>query len=62
MYFELLIQIGVGKAAGAPVFVATMSPGGGSNPERISPRHVPYSKLLCRQAAFWIGVMYVQVS
>src|SRR6266481_6248219 len=31
---------------------ATISPGLGSNPGRISPPHVPYSKLLCTHAAF----------
>src|SRR5215471_542184 len=34
---------------------ATMSPTCGANSLRISPPQVPYSKVLCAQAAFWMG-------
>src|SRR5215475_15596511 len=42
--------------------VATISPGLGSNSERISPPQVPYSKLFLRHAALWTGATYFQVS
>jgi len=41
---------------------ATISPGCGTNSLRISPPHVPYSKVLLSQAAFWTGAMCFQVS
>src|SRR5215813_12216994 len=43
---ELQVQVGVGEAARTPVFLATISPGAGTNSARNSPPHVPYSKLL----------------
>lgn len=39
-----------------------ISPGGGVNSGRISPPHVPYSKVFRVQAAVWIGAMYFHVS
>ena len=43
--FKLQIQIGVGKATGTPMLRGDNLPGLGSNPGRISPPHVPNSKL-----------------
>jgi hypothetical protein len=42
--------------------LTTISPGCGANSPRNSPPQVPYSKALRDQAAFWIGVMYFQLS
>ena len=50
--FELQIQIGVGKATGTPMLRRDNLACLGSNSGRISPPHVPYSKLLRTHAAF----------
>lgn len=52
---KLQVQVGVGEAAGTPVFAGDHSPGAGTNSARNCPPHVPNSKLLFLQPAFWIG-------
>jgi len=62
MLFELQIQIGVGKAAGTPMLEGHDITRLRSEFTAISPPQVPFSKILCDQAAFWIGAMYCQLS
>jgi hypothetical protein len=59
---ELQIQIGVGEAAGTPMLGCDDLAWLGTNSGRISPPHVPYSKVFRSHAAFCMGAMYFQVS
>ena len=59
---ELHIQIGWQSHWNPSAREPRSRPGCGANSLRISPLHVPYSKVLFDQAAFWTGAMYVQVS
>jgi hypothetical protein len=62
MFLELQTQIRVGETTGTPMLEGHDFARLRLELARISPPHVPYSKLFRNHAAFWTGAMDFQVS